>query len=362
VDAINTDGTKAVHEVADLIEQVHASDPAQAQELFARTARGIGAEDRTRLEALFDGRGVEDLHIDGHPRRPERPSHTEWRTKEMTPEDKAKLEGLYNDKLHRPGQDKPEIMLLSAKADDGGTLSGSQAQETLTGGTGEDAELAQAPQLVPVPGYRSDVFKSPKGQKDWLTWQADVGKLSSASESEQRAYAEIFAAEGGMASDPTSSAASGIMQNTLDELVTKGQLPAAYKGLSPSSLSSEQRATVYRAYADHALSLAGGHKALGKLDAQSASALADTLFRHGREGGAEIVQNAINTVTPAAVKATGPVGPETFGAYQKLAADPATRKRLMDALADARKDTVKGKATAQAEAARFDHFRNGSAF
>lgn len=33
-----------------MIEQVHASDPAQWKELFARTAQGIGAEDRTRLE------------------------------------------------------------------------------------------------------------------------------------------------------------------------------------------------------------------------------------------------------------------------------------------------------------------------
>ncbi len=57
-DAINTDGGKAFPEIADLLLQVHASDPVQAMELFERTAQGIGAENRTRLEEILRDGGV----------------------------------------------------------------------------------------------------------------------------------------------------------------------------------------------------------------------------------------------------------------------------------------------------------------
>lgn len=39
VDAINTDGETAVYEVADMIEQVHASDPMQAKELLRNSVQ-----------------------------------------------------------------------------------------------------------------------------------------------------------------------------------------------------------------------------------------------------------------------------------------------------------------------------------
>ena len=43
-DAINTNGSKAVHEVADLIGQVHANNPDQAKELLDKTVQGIPPE------------------------------------------------------------------------------------------------------------------------------------------------------------------------------------------------------------------------------------------------------------------------------------------------------------------------------
>ena len=49
-DAINTDGAKAVYEIGDLIKQVRANDPAQAEELLDKTRRGI-APDNIRLLA-----------------------------------------------------------------------------------------------------------------------------------------------------------------------------------------------------------------------------------------------------------------------------------------------------------------------
>ena len=48
-DAINTDGTKAVHEVADLIGQVHERSPDQAKELLERTLQNVAP---TRQQSL----------------------------------------------------------------------------------------------------------------------------------------------------------------------------------------------------------------------------------------------------------------------------------------------------------------------
>ncbi|MEX0693624.1 MAG: peptidoglycan-binding domain-containing protein [Rhodospirillales bacterium] len=49
IDAINTDGAKAVHEIGDLIGQVRAIDPEQADELLSRTRQGIAPENMRLL-------------------------------------------------------------------------------------------------------------------------------------------------------------------------------------------------------------------------------------------------------------------------------------------------------------------------
>ncbi len=49
-DAINTDSNKAIPEIIDLIEQVHANDPAQADELLARTRDGLSGDNRTAFD------------------------------------------------------------------------------------------------------------------------------------------------------------------------------------------------------------------------------------------------------------------------------------------------------------------------
>ncbi len=49
VDAINTDGTKAVHEVADLIGQVHERSPDQAKELLETTMQNVAPAHRQSL-------------------------------------------------------------------------------------------------------------------------------------------------------------------------------------------------------------------------------------------------------------------------------------------------------------------------
>ncbi len=116
-----------------MIEQVHASDPAQAQELFSQTMQGIGAGHRSRLEDL--------LRIDGiggglHGIAPER------RTKEMTAEDKARLPDTYNDKLHRLEDGEYKITLRAGDTapvpDDAGIPSAPKSENTQSDGAGGD--------------------------------------------------------------------------------------------------------------------------------------------------------------------------------------------------------------------------------
>ncbi|WNJ98522.1 hypothetical protein L2D14_11645 [Thalassospiraceae bacterium LMO-JJ14] len=155
VDAINTDGTKAVHEVADMIEQVHASDPEQAQELFGRTAQGIGAEDRTRLEELLRGGVISEFPPDRLPGQPMDGSLPDRRTKVLRLEDLDNPDDARRDMLHRPGQekpgdvqrdllyrpdrDKPEMMPLKAKAETG------MDQHSAAPDTGEPSAPQDAP-------------------------------------------------------------------------------------------------------------------------------------------------------------------------------------------------------------------------
>lgn len=208
--------------------------------------------------------------------------------------------------------------------------------------------------VIPVPGYRRDVLQS-QGPT-WPDWNNSVGQLRNSSQVERRVYAEIFAAEGGARNDPSSSAASGITQGAMDELIGKGFVQSIKPGTAPRQLPLEKRAAVYRAYFDFALSAAGGHTALSRVgNANATAALADTLFRHGRTGGAAIIQKAVNGVSTNAnkVKVAGPVGTETLRAYARLAADPATRRALLDQIAQQRTAAI-GKGQ---EADRIDHFR-----
>ena len=65
VDAIHTQGEKAIHEVADLIELVRAKDPVQADELHARTREGLSGDSGTALD-----RAVAAMHESRNATRP----------------------------------------------------------------------------------------------------------------------------------------------------------------------------------------------------------------------------------------------------------------------------------------------------
>ncbi|MEW5994121.1 MAG: hypothetical protein AB1744_06970, partial [Candidatus Zixiibacteriota bacterium] len=94
-----------------------------------------------------------------------------------------------------------------------------------------------------------------------------------ASDAERFAYGQIFAAEGGVAKDPTSSASGGILQATLDD--ARKRVPGLEGANTPSDLTLDQRAAVMRDYFDQSLRTAGGSKALENIgDRNSAAALA----------------------------------------------------------------------------------------
>jgi len=373
VDAINTDGTKAVHEVADMIEQVHASDPEQAQELFARTARGIGAEDRARLEDLLRGGGVIDERLHGRlPGQPLDGALPDHRTKVLRLEDLGNPDDARRDMLHRPGQDKPEIMPLKAKAE-AGTDQGSAAPDAGEPSAPQDAlhddwgvqhrkvaddggnpELAQTPQpgntAPPIPKDKKDWFKGK--EKEWQDFYDATGKLPNMSKTEQAAYMHIFGREGGMAPDKRGSAASGIIQKTADVYLGKGDLKHAKPGTPPSSLSVEDRAKIYRHYMDDQFSAIGGHKVLEQIgDDKGAIALADGMFRLGKRHASEGIQEAMKIIEPAQPTPDGVFGSKTLATYKRLLADSKTRDRLLDAIGD--RFTVK----ANGENERWDALR-----
>ena len=210
--------------------------------------------------------------------------------------------------------------------------------------------------IIPVPGYKKDYFKNQP--KSWPTWTQLIGSLPNLHSSEKRAYMEIFAAEGGDRLDTESGAMSGITKTTIDRAIDKVHVKGIKSGTEPKTLSLEARSRLYRAYFDHAFDRIGGSRAFGLIsDAEAASAVADTLFRHGRNGGGALIRKAINAVVPGSLaervssKLGLPFNETALSEFQRTIADPANRRKFLEALADER---IK---VAPNEADRFNHFR-----
>ena len=210
--------------------------------------------------------------------------------------------------------------------------------------------------LIGVPSYKKDLF--PSSDESWRNWSNHVRDLPGVSENEARAYAEIFAAEGGLGLDPrTRNVASGITPGVLAVKEVRKELEAAGVDISrgPRGIPVEDRPKVYRAYMNYALNRAGGVRALDSLaSGETSAAVADTLFRHGRTGGAKIIVTAINDIRPGSLPPDGSVvGPATLPILQKMAQNPGDRAKLLDAIAAQRRLRVRN----PNERARFDHFR-----
>ena len=210
--------------------------------------------------------------------------------------------------------------------------------------------------IIPVPAYR----KQARGidTKNWNAWSQLIGRLPRLQSTEKRAYMEIFAAEGGNSVNPKNGATSGIKDDTLDQLIHKKWVKGIKRGTKAKDLSLNQRAGIYRDYFDFAMNEVGGSSAFGRIDdAAAASAVADTLFRHGRTGGGQLIREAINKLAPGTLAMRGATGKKlpfnetALKAFQTAIADPVTRRKFLDALADLRIKDSPG------EALRFNHFR-----
>lgn len=257
------------------------------------------------------------------------------------------------------------------------TAPAAQSQPALQAGAGDEGTAPRPTVTVgrpvimtpPIPLYRNEVLA--RQGDEWPKQHDAFNRLPGLSASEHRTYMETFAAEGGSDVNPTNGATAGITRTTLNDLIDRSKVTGIPKGTAPKALDRDERARVYRAYFDDALHTADGSKALGALnDPEAAAAFGDTLFRHGRRGGTEAVQNALNTVTAGAIAVDGKMGPATFGELRAVIADPISRRQFLDALAAERKEAAireemrrngLGRAAAikavQGEFTRFDHLR-----
>ncbi|CCG42730.1 hypothetical protein [Magnetospirillum molischianum] len=202
------------------------------------------------------------------------------------------------------------------------------------------------------PDWKKDTFKSQPGA--WVGFNTSVGKLPGAGDNEKFVYGQIYAAEGGNAVDPASGASSGITRQTLIDAQNAGAVPGLDKVRQPKDLTADQRAGIMRWYFDNSLRKVGGSAALETVgDPQTAAALADTLYRHGSTGGANLIRAAISGVDGNAdIQKSGSVDSATFSAVTKLAANPESRDKLLNKLADLRDAATHGY-----EADRIDHYR-----
>ena len=224
-------------------------------------------------------------------------------------------------------------------------------------------QMAQTPpppvQIVPtrpVPAYRAQVFNNFQNVKAWSNFLGALQGVPGLSRAEQKAFADIFAAEGGLIADR--STVAGITQKTLDDIIARGHVIGIKAGTKPVGLNMNERVRVYRGYFDLALRRAGGSKAMRLIgDSDAASAFADVVFRHGSTGGGRIIQIAINVVSRNPVTVDGVVGPNTMKAFAELVADPSSRRALLQAIAGERRRAVANSPNLAGERARIDYFR-----
>lgn len=210
-----------------------------------------------------------------------------------------------------------------------------------------------------MPSYRNGILDRENGEENWNAIHdalRDDPHRTGFSEAEKFFYPHIWAAEGGMRRAPGGSAIGGIMNwlvrdlkrdDNPDPFVQKLKEDASHlkttTGVTPELLTR-----FYAYFFDSVLrGLPDGRKAFERVgNLHAASALADTLFRFGPTGGAELIRDAVNTTgegrpgfTPvelAEENGHGLLGPQVFDAYSKLARDPEQVPWLLANLAAAR--------------------------
>lgn len=204
------------------------------------------------------------------------------------------------------------------------------------------------------PAYKADFFAAKNPPGTWEKFQGALGRRAELAETDRFVISEIFAAEGGVANDPGSTASGGILLETLRQAQ---RLDPSLAGVAqPRDLDLDQRVAVYALDLDNRLGGVGGLQALRDLgDDEVAAAVADTLFRHGRAGGTMILQRAINRGRMArgegGIAPDGGLGPQTWSALKDLSR--SDRRKLLGEIAEMRSSGGK----VDRERARFNYFQ-----
>ncbi len=223
----------------------------------------------------------------------------------------------------------------------------------------------QRARQLPIPAYRADDEIT---KDDWQAMHDAVDRTGLGS-GQRRAFMEIFAAEGGIKADTHDAAVVAGLSPArvleLSQVVKEVGLP---ERTHPRDLTAGERVAFYWTWfrsRDHSgFQRELGDNVLDRIgDDEVAASIADVVFRRGgagkkRDGGVEIVQQAVNNLTSSDLVVDGRFGPKSFEAVQTLAADPVQRRRLLDEIADVRIDKLKPKsANFAGERRRAEYFR-----
>jgi len=288
------------------------------------------------------------------------------------------------DAAHRAGRRKAAKSIFGGNGDD--TLGGQSTDDALL----RNIEPQRRPPAPEPPEPGPDIPRDADGRPLKGVTLAEMQPFDEAlrtmlpdmSPRERQVYWDIVSFEDVEDIDDSGSGPpvrSGLTKKTLDRLLghrdkeTGEWVPGVGSGFAepgtPSiDLTKEQQAEAYRDYMDdvfermeNVTGLAGHQHIDAISDQYAARALADTMFRHGRNRGVRLAQQAIvdvaeNAQSPARTRQAmadlaekakldsladlpvdGGMGPQTYMVYDGLAVDPAARDALLDALAKYRK-------------------------
>lgn len=127
----------------------------------------------------------------------------------------------------------------------------------------------------------------------------DPTHMQPLTESEFAAYRTTFGLEGGMQYDAAAGGPGDPGRAGVTESWMKDAQPRLGSTIVPDArkLTIQQAAQAYKIFADDALRNVGGGGALAKIgDSKTAMQVFDALFKHGREGGAIVIQDAVNAL------------------------------------------------------------------
>ena len=252
--------------------------------------------------------------------------------------------------------------------------------------TGMQQEALSQQDAPQPPASKTDFFDQRRPSGELREWQEATQDLPPTL---QKTYRDIFAFEGGMATnraEPDNPAKAGIRQSTLDSLIDRGRLQAIVDkhGQNPD-VEELDKTDIKRAY-DDVLNEAmrgpvtaqkqenerrmeqgqvplppkQGRDFLLEIDNSDViAATADTLFRHGaaNDKGPKYIQEAVNEALPDKQKIStqGGLGSQTLNALQDVADSPARRRAFLDALKQKRQEDEN---ISESEVdSRLEHFR-----